>query len=161
MGERPPGDMLQPRLVVHDHVGIVGQILAKLRLQHAVDIAVAALALGASHDQHVEIVVLDQGVAELHFRVVRLGHALGNGAFQLCLCHFLPDLAERGLHLHAQNFVQVGIGIGVHHKDGAALLCAQVVDDHAAGSGFAHAALSGNGNGMRCHSLVLLKSDFA
>ena len=161
MGKRPPGDMLQPRLVVHDNIGIVGQIFSKLRLQYAVDIAVAALALGTTHDQHVKIVVLDQGVAELHFRVVRLGHPLGNGAFQLRLRHFLANLAEGGLYLHAKNLVQVGIGIGVHHKDGAALLAAQVVDDHAAGSGFAHTTLSGNGNGMRCHSLVLLKSDFA
>ena len=147
--------VLKTGFVVHDHVGIVGNVLGNLGLQYAIDVEVAALALGAAHDQHIEVVVLNEGLTELHLGVVRLGHAGGDGALQLGLSHFLPDLPQRGLHLHAQNLVQVGVGVGVHHEDGAVLLFAQIIDQHAAGGGFTHAALTGNRNGMR-HNFTLL-----
>ena len=65
------------------------------------------------------------------------------------LGHLFPDLAEAGVNLHAQNFVQIGIGIGIDHQNGAVALLAQVIDQHAAGGGFTHTALTGNSDGMR------------
>ena len=46
--------------------------------------------------------------------------------------------------------IEVCIGVSVHHKDRALLLIAKVIDDHAAGGGFAHAALAGYCNGKGC-----------
>ena len=99
------------------------------------------------------------GVVKFHFGVVGLGHPGGDGALQLCLGHFLPDLAEGNFRLHPQHFVEVGIGIRVHHQNGAVVLLAQIINDHTAGCGFAHAALAGNCDGMGCshsHMLPLL-----
>ena len=50
MRERAARNVLQPRLVVHDHIIIIADILVQLGLQHAVDKAIAALALRAAHD---------------------------------------------------------------------------------------------------------------
>ena len=147
--------MLQSCLIVHDHIGIVGNVLVHLALEHGIDVAVAAFALGPAHDQHIEVILLDQGLGELHFREIPLGHTGGDGLFQLCLGHFLPDLSQRGLHLHAQNLVEVGIGICVHYQHRAVALLAQAVDHHTADGGFSDAAFTGDCDGMRlCHGIA-------
>ena len=152
MGQGAPGNVLQTGLVVHDNIGIVLGVLVHLGFQHAVDVAIAALALGAPHDNHVEIIVFNQGIIEFHLGIVRLGHALGNGALQLGLSHFFPNLPQGNVCLHAQHLVEVGVGIGIHHQDRPLMLFAQVINNHTAGCGFAHAALAGDCNGMgSCH----------
>ena len=150
MGQRTPGHMLQTGFVVHYQIAVIFGILVDLGLENAVDVAIAALALGPAHDNHVEIVLLDEGVAELHVRIVGLGHAGGDGPLQLGLGHFLPDGAQRNALLHTQNFVQVGVCVCVHHQDGSLLLLAEIVHDHAAGGGLAYAAFTGDRNGMGC-----------
>ena len=149
MGQGASGHVLQARLVVHDHVGVILGVLVHLGFQNAIDIAIASLALGPAHDQHVEVVLFDEGVVELHFGVIRLGHARGDRAGLLRMGHLLPDLTQSDIGLHAQDLVEVGVGIRVHNQDGTLLLLAQIFDDHAAGSGFAHTALTGYGNRMR------------
>ena len=154
MGQRAAADMLQPGLVVDDHIFVVADVLVDLRFQHAVDKAVAALALSPAHDQHVIVVLLHQRGAELHLSVIRLGHTGRHGAVLLGLCHLLADIAQRGLDLHAQHLVEVGIGIRVHHQQRALPRLAQIVDEHAAGGRFADATLTCHCNDMcLSHSL--------
>ena len=141
--------MLQTSLVVHHHVAVIADILVDLRLENAVDIAVAALALRAAHDEHVIVILFDERGVELHLGIVRLGHIGGHGAGQLCVRHFLADIAQRRFDLDAKDLVEVGVGVGVHHKDGAFFLLAQIIDDHAAGRRLADAALPGNCNNVR------------
>ena len=149
MGKRAPGDVLHAGLVVDDHVAVVPRVLFQLRLEDAVDKAVTALSLGAAHHQHVEVVLLDQRRAEAELGVVRLCHAAGDRVAPLFrLGHLLADIAQGGLHLHAQDLVQIGIGVGVHHEDRRFSAAAQIVHDHAADRGFPDAAFSGDRNGM-------------
>ena len=150
LGERPPGHVLQACLVVHHDISIVLCVFIHLGFQDAVDIAIAALALGAAHDQHIKVVLFDEGIVELHLGIVCLGHTGRNGTGLLGVGHLFPDLTQGDIRLHAQNLIEVGIGIGVHHQDGALLLTAEIVDDHAAGRGLADAAFAGNGNGTGC-----------
>ena len=154
MGQGSSGNVLQARLVVHDQIGIILGVLVHLGLQHTVYITIAALALGAAHDQHIEVVFLDEGVVKLHFGIVCLGHSRGNGTGLFGVSHLFPDLTQGDVGFHAQNLVEVTVGIRVHNQDGALFLLAQILNDHAAGSGLADAAFSGNGNGMGiCHKL--------
>ena len=47
--------------------------------------------------------------------------------------------------------------IGAHHQNGAFALLAQIINNHAAGGGFPHAALAGNRDSMRIwHNALLL-----
>lgn len=48
MGQGSPGDMLQARLIVDDHIFVVAGVLVHLGFQNPVDEAVAAIALGAA-----------------------------------------------------------------------------------------------------------------
>ena len=66
--------MLQSGFVVYDHIPVVPGIFVDLGLEHAVDKAVAPLALRPAHDQHIKIVLFNEGVAEHHFGIVRLRH---------------------------------------------------------------------------------------
>ena len=140
--------MLQTSLVVHHHVAVIADILVDLRFQNAVDIAVAALALRSAHDEHVVVVLLDEGGIEFHLGIVGLGHVGRDLAGLFGVRHLFADIAEGRLDLDAQDLVEVGVGVGVHHEDGALFLLAQIVDDHAAGRRLADAALSGNCNDM-------------
>ena len=140
--------MLQSGLVVDDHILVVAHVLVDLRLEYAVDKAVAALALCAAHDQHVIVVLLHQRGAELHFGVIRLCHTGRHGAVFLRLGHLLANVAQRGLHFHAQHFIQVGVGVGVHDQQRALSRLAQIVDQHAAGGRLADAAFARHCNDM-------------
>ena len=150
--------MLQPRLVVHDHIAIVFGVLVHLGLEDPIDIAVAPLALGAAHDKHIEVVFFHESGIEFEFGVIRFGHSGGDGVPpQLGFRHFLPDFAQTGLNLHAQDLIEVAVGVRVHDQDRSLLLLAKVINDHAAGRGFAHAALTGYSDGVRCaHRNMLL-----
>ena len=150
MGKGSPGHVLQSCLIVHDQIPVILGILVHLGFQHAIDVAIAALALGSAHDQHIVIVLFNESGIELELCVFGLGHTGGDGAFQLRLGHFLPDGTQGGFYLHTQDFIQVGIGVGVHHQDGAVLLFAEVVNNHAAGGGLAYPTLTGDCDGMRC-----------
>ena len=150
VGQRAPGDVLEAGLVVDHHVFVATVVLVNLGLQYPVDIAIAALALGATHDQHVIVVLLDQGFIELVFGVLLLGHALGYGTDgqELCVGHLLADAAQRGIHVDAEHLVQVGVGVGVHHQKGALTPPAEALDDHAAGGRLADAPLAGHSDDM-------------
>ena len=156
MGQRAPGHMLKARLVIHNEIGIVFRVLVHLGLQHAVDIAVAALALGTAHDQHVKVVLLHQCGGEFELGIIGLGHAAGNRSLQLGLGHFFPDLSQCHGLLHPQDLIEVGVGVGIHHENRALVLSAEVINNHAAGGGFTHTALTGNCNGMRIRHNALL-----
>ena len=148
MRQGAAADMLQPGLVVDDHIFVVADILVDLGLQYAVDKAVAALALCAAHDQHVIVVLLHQRGAELHLGVIGLCHAGRHGAVLLGLGHLLANVAQGGLHLHAQHLIQIGVGVGVHYQQRALPRLAQIVDHHAAGGRFADATLTCHCNDM-------------
>ena len=154
MGQRAAGDVLQPGLVVDHHVAVAAVVLVHLGLKHAVDIAIAALALGAAHDEHVEVVLLDEGLAELVLRVLLLGHARRDRGHRQKLRpgHLLADVAQRGIHIDAKHLVQVGIGVRVHHQDGPLVLVDQLLNDHAAGGRLTDAALAGHSDDMRRHN---------
>ena len=145
--------MLQTGLVVHHDVAVVLGILGHLGGEKAVDKAVAALALGAAHDQKVIVVGLSEGVTELHLGVICLAHAGRDGALEghLRLGDLLTDVAQGVVHLYPQHFIQIGIGVGVHGQDRTVLLLAEILDEHAADSGLAYAAFAGQRNGL-CHS---------
>ena len=96
------------------------------------------------------IILFNESGIELELGVLGLGHSGGDGAFHLRLGHFLPDGAQGGFYFHAQNFIQIGIGVGIHHQDGAVLLFAEVINNHAAGGGLAYPTLAGDCDGMRC-----------
>ena len=159
MGQDASADMLQARLIVNHHIAVIAVVLVHLGSEHAVDVAIAALALGSAHDEHIEIIFFDQSRGKLHFGIVRLGHARRNGAVlhHFSARHLFTNIAQRGFNLHAQHFVQIGICIRIHHQDGGFLLAAKQVNQHAAGGRLADAALSGNCNGV-CHFLLLFRS---
>ena len=51
-----------------------------------------------------------------------LGHVGRDLAGLFGVRHLFADIAQRRLDLDAQNLVEVGVGIGVHHEDGALFL---------------------------------------
>ena len=140
--------MLQTSLVVHHHVAVIADIFVDLRFENAVDKAVAALALRPAHDEHVIVVLFNEGGVELHLGIVSLGHIGGHGARLLSVGHFLTDIAQCRLDLDAQNLVEIRVCVCVYDQNGAFFLLAQIVNDHAAGRRLADAALSGNCNDM-------------
>ena len=159
MRKRSAGNILQSRLVVHDHVTIITGVLVDLSLEDAVDEAVAALALRAAHDEHVEIIVFDQTAIHHHFHIVSLGHS-GRNLTCRTICrtlHILTDLAECHFHIHTEDLIQIGIGIRIHSQYRGLSLVAEILNQQTAKSRFSNAAFSGDGNYM-CHWKHLLKS---
>ena len=149
MRKRPAGDVLHTGLVIDDDIAVSADILVEQGLEHAVDVAVAALALRAAHDEHVEIVLLRQRGFEAVFGIVRLCHALGDRiAAELRLRDLLADLAEGDTGFHAEDLVQIGIGIRVDDEQRTLAALDEGVDHHAADRRFSDAALSGDSNGI-------------
>ena len=122
--------MLQARLVIYHDIAVVLGVLGHLARQKAVDKAVAALPLGAAHDQQVIVVRLRQGVGKTHFRVIRLGHPRGNHLLggHLRPGDVLTDIPQGFLYLYPQHLVEVGVGVGVHGQDRTLLLLAEILN---------------------------------
>ena len=134
--------MLHTGLVIDDDIAVSADILVEQGLEHAVDVAVAALALRAAHDEHVEIVLLRQRGFEAVFGIVRLCHALGDRiAAELRLRDLLADLAEGDTGFDAEDLVQIGIGIRVDDEQRTLAALDEGVDHHAADRRFSDAAL--------------------
>ena len=160
MGQGSPGDMLQPRLVVHDHIAIVFGVLVHLGLEDPIDIAVAPLALGAAHDKHIEVVFFHESGIEFEFGVIRFGHSGGNGC---PLATRLSPLSSRisprrGLNLHAQDLIEVAVGVRVHDQDRSLLLLATGSQRSCRRSwSLPTPPFTGDGDGVRCaHRNMLL-----
>jgi hypothetical protein len=66
--------MLQTRFIVHDNIAIIFCVFIHLGFQDAVYIAVTALALGATHNQHIKIIFLDNRGAKFEICIIGLGH---------------------------------------------------------------------------------------
>ena len=90
-----------------------------------------ALAGKGAHDQQVIVIRLRQRIGKPHFRVIRLRHP---GRDDLLGRHFRPgdvlaDVPQGFLHLHAQNLVEVRVGVSVHSQDGALFFLILLVSD--------------------------------
>ena len=78
-----------------------------------------------------------EGFLDFVFKPDILGHSGGD-----ILLHHLTGLPDRGLHLHTQDLIQIGIGIGIDGKDGAVPSVQEVTKNHSCQGRFPCSAFS-------------------
>ena len=133
--------MFHARLVVHHDVLVVGGQMIHGHGQVLVGRAVAARPIGLAHGHEVEAGGLHQGLMHLHLHVLIPGHVGRHVALE-----FLSDLADGGVKRKPQQFVEVGVGIGIHGQDGGHVPFGEVFDEQGRDGGLADPALAGQGN---------------
>jgi len=146
-GDDPPGEVLQTRLVVDDHVGVVaGDFLDGLP-EDVVGVAIAAGSFGAAHGDEVEVVGLDEAFGDLQLQHLLLGdaggHALGGD-----LAGLLADTADGGGGADAQGRIEAGVGIGIDGQDRPAAARHQARDQQRRNGRLADAAFAGDRHGI-------------
>ena len=134
---RQPAEMLHPRFVIdHDILIITRQEIQTLPRQ-GIRCTITSGSLWSSHRDKVKSFGLGQGFLDLIFKPDVLGHPHRD-----IFLHRLTGFANGGPYLHAQDLVEVRIGIRVHPQDRAFSFIQEKANDHSCQGGFARSSFS-------------------
>ena len=142
----PAVDLLHTGLAVDDHIVKAPGQKADDLFQVAVDLAVAAGAFRAANGEKGEAPALGDGVENLAAGLSQQLHSGLGIPLPGLSDHGLADVVYRQAYLHAQGGGQAYGGVCVYGQNALARVHLAQQPYHSGGNGgFAHAALSGNG----------------
>ncbi len=142
--------MFHARFVVHQDIAVIGGQMIHGHGQVLVGGAVAARPVRLPHDQQIKAVFFDNSLLDFHFHELIAGHARRQVAFQV-----FPYAADGRADFEFQQFIQVGVGVGVHRQNRRQSSGQQIFDQQGRGGGLAGTTFSRHGDYFRGHGSFL------